>query len=124
MLTTPLCRQLGIEHPIFCAGMGGGMAGPELVAAVSNAGGLGVLGTIGLPAPHIREQIRRTRSLTSKAFGVNVVVAQMMGGEIEACCEERVPVLVLFWGAPSPVVAGAHRSGIKVIAQVGSVVEA
>ena len=44
MLTTPLCRQLGIENPILNAPMGGGIAGPELAAAVSNSGGLGTLG--------------------------------------------------------------------------------
>ncbi len=54
MLQTPLCRQLGIDYPILCAGMGSGIAGPELAAAVSNAGGLGVLGMGVLPAPYIR----------------------------------------------------------------------
>jgi NAD(P)H-dependent flavin oxidoreductase YrpB (nitropropane dioxygenase family) len=49
MLKTSLCRQLGIEYPIFSAGMGGGIAGPELTAAVSNAGAFGVLGMGGLP---------------------------------------------------------------------------
>src|SRR5713226_4381260 len=53
MLTTPLCRQLGIEHPILNAPMGGGIAGPELAAAVSNAGGLGTLGLVALPPQFI-----------------------------------------------------------------------
>jgi hypothetical protein len=49
MLKTTLCRQLGNEYPLFSAGLGGGMAGPELVAAVSNAGACGVLGRGGCP---------------------------------------------------------------------------
>ena len=62
MLETPLSRTLGIELPIFNAGMGGGVAGTALAAAVSNAGGLGVLGMGGLPAAVTREQIRCLRS--------------------------------------------------------------
>lgn len=58
MLKTRLCRDLAIDHPILCAPLGGGNAGPELVSAVSDAGGLGLLGMGGLPAPAIREQIR------------------------------------------------------------------
>lgn len=124
MLKTRLCDQLGIDVPIFSAGMGGGIAGPDLVAAVSNAGGLGVLGMLGVPAPLIREQIQQTRALTTRPFGVNLVVPLLQGGEVEVVLEEKVPVLVLFWGDPQPYVAGARRSGTKVIAQVGSVGEA
>ncbi len=60
---TPLCELLGIEVPIVLAGMGGASM-PELTAAVSNAGGLGVLGCTGLTADQIRDRIRRTRELT------------------------------------------------------------
>ena len=59
MLKTPLCLKLGIELPIFSAGMGP-IAGPELVAAVSNAGGLGVLGCTSMSPEEIRTVIRRT----------------------------------------------------------------
>ncbi len=124
MLQTELCRRIGIELPIFNAGLGGGIAGAELAAAVSNAGGLGVLGALGLPPPVIREQIARIRSLTTKPFGVNLVIPQMMGGEIDVCLEERVPLLVFFWGDPAPYVKDAHDRGIKVILQAGSLTEA
>jgi NAD(P)H-dependent flavin oxidoreductase YrpB (nitropropane dioxygenase family) len=124
MLKTHLCTELGIDVPIFSAGMGGGIAGPELVAAVSNAGGLGVLGMLGVPAPLIREQIRQTRALTTRPFGVNLVVPLLQGGEVNVVLQENVPVLVLFWGDPQPYVADAHRSGTRVIAQVGTVEEA
>jgi nitronate monooxygenase len=124
MLKTTLCRQLGIEYPLFSAGMGGGMAGPELVAAVSNAGACGVLGMGGLPAPYIRQQIQQTRTLTNKPFGVNLLLPILQEGQIEICLDEQVPILILFWGDPTPYVGEAHRRGTKVFIQVGSVEEA
>ena len=98
-----LCRDLGIDLPILNAGMGGGTAGPELAAAVSNAGGLGVLGMGGLPPPIIREEIRRLRSLTKKPFGVNIILALLEEGQVEICVDEKVPLLILFWGDPKAV---------------------
>ncbi len=71
--STELTTRLGIEHPIVLAGMGG-PAGPELAAAVSNAGGLGVLGAAGQTAETIDEWIRRTRQLTSRPFGVDTLL--------------------------------------------------
>ena len=124
MLKTLLCQQLGIEHPILSVGMGGGVTGPELVAAVSNAGACGVLGLAGLPAPYIRQQIQQLRTLTDKPFGVNIILALLEEGQIETCLDEQVPLLVLFWGDPQPYVAEAHRRGTKVCIQVGSVEEA
>ncbi|NOT57503.1 MAG: nitronate monooxygenase [Deltaproteobacteria bacterium] len=124
MLQTPLCRQLGIEYPIFSVGMGGGMAGPELVAAVSNAGGCGVLGMGGLPARYIRQQIQQLRTLTDKPFGVNIILPMLQEGQIETCLDEKVPFIVLFWGDPKPYIAEAHKRGTKVFIQVGSVEEA
>lgn len=110
---------------IWNAGMGVGLAGPELAAAVSNAGGLGVLGMGGLPAPVIREQIRAARTLTDKPLGANIIMP-LMGddGPIECCLDERVDVLVLFWGDPAPYVERAHAVGTRLVAQVGSVAEA
>lgn len=123
-MKTDLCERLGIEHPILSVGFGAG-AGPELVAAVSNAGGLGVLGGGGgYPVPYLREQIRRVRALTAKPFGVNVILEQIEEGPIEACIDEGVALLVFFWGDPRPYVEPAHRKGVKVAIQVGSVQEA
>jgi len=76
-LRTKLCDILDIEYPIILAGMGGfggPVSGPELVAAVSNAGGLGVLGCAFLPPNKIDELIKRTKSLTDKPFGVDTVL--------------------------------------------------
>ena len=123
MLTTPLCGLLGIELPILNAPMGP-IAGPELAAAVSNAGGLGTLGLVGLPVSLIGEQIRRTRALTSKPFLANFIIAVLQGDELAACFDAGIPILGLFGGDPRPFVADAHRRDIKVIPQVASVTEA
>jgi nitronate monooxygenase/enoyl-[acyl-carrier protein] reductase II len=123
-LKTRLCRDLAIDHPILSAPLGGGNAGPELAAAVSDAGGLGFLGMGGLPAAAIREHIRDTRRRTSKPFGVGLLLPLLEGGEVEACVEERVSVLLFFWGDVAPHVEKAKRAGIRLFAQVGSVEEA
>jgi len=124
MLTTPLCRTLGITAPIFSVGMGA-LAGPALAAAVSNTGACGVLGRVsGAPTAHLRQQIRQVRALTDKPFGVNIILATLQAEWIDICLAEQVPLLVFFWGDPRPYVPDAHRRGIKVLRQVGSVAEA
>ncbi len=88
VLRTALCEMLGIEYPVILAGMGpvaGGLTGPvatsELVAAVSNAGGLGVLGGAGFGAERLREEINRVRSMTDRPFGVDLLLpSNFMGG--------------------------------------------
>jgi NAD(P)H-dependent flavin oxidoreductase YrpB (nitropropane dioxygenase family) len=102
----------------------GPAAGPELAAAVSNAGGCGVLGGGGVPALYLRQEIQRLRTLTDKPFGVNLILPLLQEGQIEACLDENIPILVLFWGDPKPYVKEAHRRGTKVFIQVGSVEEA
>ncbi|MCS6924715.1 MAG: nitronate monooxygenase [Candidatus Binatia bacterium] len=124
MWQTPLCKQLGLSYPIFSVGFGGGMAGPELAAAVSNAGACGVLGGGGVPAAYVRHLIRQLRTLTDKPFGVNIILPLLQEGQIETCLDENIPLLVLFWGDPHPYVKEAHRHGTKVFLQVGSVEEA
>jgi nitronate monooxygenase len=134
-LRTPLCDLLGIDVPILSVGFGHS-AVPELAAAVSNGGGCGVLGISGLPTDEVRRAIARTRELTGRPFGTNMIIAAFESPDftddqraqrrerIEISLEERVPVLVLFWGDPSPWVGPAHRAGTKVLTQVGSVDEA
>ena len=73
-LRTPLCDLLEIEHPIMLAGMGG-VAYAELAAAVSNAGGYGVLGMAGLGPDAIRDQMKEVRRLTDRPFGVDLLAA-------------------------------------------------
>ena len=128
MLRTRLCELLDIEVPILGAPLGM-IAGPELAAAVSNAGGLGIMSFNANPPPVLREEIQRLRRLTDRPFGVNVLLdgprlpfptADVVG----VCIEERVPLLSLFWGDPTPYVERAHAAGLKVIDQVGSVAAA
>lgn len=123
MLKTALCEQLGIEHPIFSVGFGAG-AGPEMAAAVSNAGGCGVIGGTGFEPSYLREKIRRLKALTDRPFGVNLILEEPEPEPVEVCIAERIPILVFFWGDPTPYLGDAHRNGVKVFIQVGSVEEA
>src|SRR2546428_9454268 len=120
MLKTQLCERLGIEHPILSAGFGPG-AGPDVVAAVSNAGGCGVLGASGFSVPYLRELIGQVRALTTRPFGVNLILEDIADGPIEACLDAGVPLLVFFWGDPTPYVGPAHAQGVKGAIQVGPV---
>jgi NAD(P)H-dependent flavin oxidoreductase YrpB (nitropropane dioxygenase family) len=121
MLHTRLCDLLGITVPIITAPMGGSVTSVELAAAVSNAGGIGIIPCSLKPPPFLRQEIRRLRELTEKPFGVNVLLEFSAEEQVNVCIEERVPVLSFFWGDPSPYVARAHAAGLKVIDQVGSV---
>lgn len=123
MLQTPLCRAFGIEFPILSVGMSW-LAGPELAAAVSNAGGCGVVGVAGMVRDQVRARIRETRALTNKPFRANIIIARMQEGQVEACLDEGAPLIVFFWGDPSPYIRDAHRAGSKVFLQVGSLDEA
>lgn len=121
MLHTSLCDLLHIEAPILCAPMGPDITGPELAAAVSNAGGLGIISFGGFPPPLLKQEIRRLRELTDRPFGVNLLLEFPIEEHFTACLEEEVPVLSFFWGDSTPYVERAHAHGIKVIDQVGSV---
>jgi nitronate monooxygenase len=102
----------------------GFVTGPELAAAVSNAGGLGILSFNRNPPDMLRQEIRRLRQLTPRPFGVNLLLPSGVEAHVAVCLEERVPLLSLFWGDPAPFVEPAHRAGGMVIHQVGSVEEA
>lgn len=117
-------ERLNIKVPIWSAGMGLGIAGAALTSTVSNAGGLGVLGLGGLQASVMQDLIAETRALTRRAFGVNIIMPMMQPGQIETCYDERVPLMVLFWGDPEPYVRDAHKRDMLVIAQCGDVEEA
>ena len=97
---------------------------PELVAAVSNAGGLGIIGGLFRDADEVREEIRKVRELTSRPFGVNHVVSQIDPETFDVTLELRVPVLSLAWGRAGELVNRAHEAGIKVIHQVNTPEEA
>ncbi len=133
-LDTPLCALLGCRFPVLSVGFSAG-AGPELVAAVTDAGGFGVLGAAGMPPELIRAEVERTRGLTGRPFGVNLLLAteppeyldedrDAILSEIAAVADAGGAAVVLFWGDPSPFVAAAQAGGLKVLIQVGSVEEA
>ncbi|MCP5040045.1 MAG: nitronate monooxygenase, partial [bacterium] len=81
MLRTEFCERVGIEYPVILAGMGpvagtgDPVAAAELAAAVSNAGGLGMIGGVSYPPDRLREEIRKVKSLTDKPFGVDLLLA-------------------------------------------------
>ncbi|CAL1352630.1 unnamed protein product [Linum trigynum] len=114
---------LGFDYGIVQAPLGPDISGPELVAAVANAGGLGLLRAPDWEAPeYVRELIRRTRQLTSKGFGIGVVLPFPHEENLEAILEEKVAVLQIYWGDCSrELVDRAHAAGVKIVPQVGTV---
>lgn len=116
-LHTPVCALLGIEVPILQAGMST-YTSPELVSAVSNGGGLGIIGALGRTADELRREIRRVRELTHRPFGVNHVVNQMDPEAVDVTIGQRVPVLSLSWGRAVDLTAQAHEVGTKVVHMV------
>src|SRR5262245_56734956 len=127
MLYTRLTRDYGLDVPFVSAGMGL-IALPELAASVSEAGGLGLLAAAVTPPSALREMIHKMRSLTSRPFGVDLVVTDTAFGQsttvehIRTCIEQRVPVVVFFWNLPpADWMRQLRESGIKVWIQVGSV---
>jgi enoyl-[acyl-carrier protein] reductase II len=135
-LHTPICDLLGIRYPICQAGMGY-VARSALAAAVSAAGGLGVIAAANLSPRELREEIRKVREETDRPFGVDILFASVRVSGSEAqqftdtvrawsdiTVEEKVPVMVAGLGNPGPVTAQAHRQGMKVMALCGNVKQA
>lgn len=117
-MKTRITELLGIEHPILLPGMSW-ISTPPLVAAVSNAGGLGILALGPLTPEETRESIRKIRELTDKPFGVGVTL--MMPGakeNAEVALDEQVPVINFSLGKGDWLVKRAHEYGAKVIATV------
>jgi len=122
-MKTALCTRLGIELPIIQAPMGGA-AGPALAAAVSNAGGLGMLPLWRADIEALRRQIRETRAQTQRPFGINLNLDFPQEERLAACLEERVPVISFFWRDPSALVQRAKAAGAIVLHTVGSAADA
>src|SRR6476646_3572368 len=122
-MQTTLCKILGIELPIVQAPMGGAV-GPKLAAAVSNAGGLGMLVLWRADADTMRRQIREMRALTSRPFGVNLNLDFPQEERLEICLEEHVPIISFFWRDPSSLVPRAKAGGAIVMHSVGSAIDA
>jgi NAD(P)H-dependent flavin oxidoreductase YrpB (nitropropane dioxygenase family) len=121
MLTTRVCELLGIEHPLIAAPMGPNLSDSDLVAAVSEAGALGVLQAQLCPPEMLRDKLRELRRRTSKPFGVNLILHFPSEHLLEVCLAEGVPLISFFWGDPGALVERCHRAGAKVMLQIGSV---
>ncbi|MFE0378404.1 NAD(P)H-dependent flavin oxidoreductase [Streptomyces inhibens] len=122
-LTTPLCRQLGIEVPVVQAPIGSAVT-TELVAAVANAGGLGTLALTWVTAEEAVRRIRQVRRMTPRPFAANLVLDFPVDELLDACLAESVPVISTFWGDPSAVAERAHSADSLHLHTVGSVAEA
>lgn len=121
MLHTRICDLLGIEHPILNAPMAG-TANAALAAAVSEAGGLGIIGGSNGDGQWLREQIRAVRERTDKPFGVGFISSRPNVAELTAVAiAERVPVIGHSFADPTPYVADIHAAGLLMIAQVQTV---
>jgi len=130
-LHTRLTETYGLEHPFVSAGMG--FVGlPPLVAAVSRAGGLGVLGVAPEPPPVFAERIAQVRALTNRPFGVDFFLATSptlgpitVDGHIDVAIAQGVRLVVFHFGIPSAAwVAALKAAGIRIWAQVPSVEDA
>ncbi|MFZ4664541.1 MAG: NAD(P)H-dependent flavin oxidoreductase [Caldilineaceae bacterium] len=125
MLHTHLCDLLGISHPILNAPMGGTAVG-ALAAAVSNAGGFGMIGgTSGNGPDWLRTQIRTAREKTDRPFGVGFISAFPGIDElVQVALDEQVAVINHSFADPTPYVAAAKARGVRIFAQVQSVAQA
>lgn len=120
-LNNPLFEKLGMKYPIIQGGMAWAGTG-HLAGAVSEAGGLGIIGTGYWKADKVREEIRRAREVTDKPFGVNVMLLSRHIREVfDVIIEEGVQVVATGAGDPSPFIEELHSHGILVIPVVPSV---
>ena len=121
MLKTAICDLFGIESPIIQGGMAH-VGTAELVSAVSNAGGLGIIGAGNAEPEWVRQQIRLTRRQTNKPFGVNIpLISPFTKQVIEVILEEKVPVVTTGAGNPGIYLPRFKQAGIKVMPVVASV---
>jgi enoyl-[acyl-carrier protein] reductase II len=138
IFATPITRRLNIKYPIFQAGMGF-VAHAELASAVSNAGGLGCIGSGSMSARELSEQIHRCRDLTDRPFGVDILFAEVKADKnnptvvryasnvqklIDITFEEKVPVIVSGLGNPAGIVPQARKQGVVVMSLCGNVKQA
>ena len=116
-----VCEILGTEYPIIQGAMAR-IAECNLAAAVSNGGGLGIIAAGGQSAEWLREEIKKTREMTDKPFGVNIMLlADNVEELIQVVCEEKVPVVTTGAGNPGKYIARMKEHGIKVIPVVANV---
>ncbi len=127
MLRTRICALLGIEHPIVLGGMGGATS-PELVAAVSTAGGLGVLGSTRQNPEELARDVATIRAATTRPFGLNLLLFLERPGQYDALLAARPKVISTAWAAVEQdlggYVARAHAVGALAMHMISTVAEA
>lgn len=120
-MKTEITKLLGIEYPIIQGGMAW-VAEYHLAAAVSNAGGLGLMGAASAPAKWVREQIQEAKKLTDKPFGVNIMLMSPYADDVaKVVVEEGVKVVTTGAGSPEKYMKMWKEAGVKVIPVVASV---
>jgi enoyl-[acyl-carrier protein] reductase II len=121
LLKSKLCEILNIKYPILQGGMAW-VATSELAAAVSNAGGLGIIGAGHMPPDVLRGEIQKTKALTNKVFGVNIMLMSPFVKEVmQVVIDERVPVITTGAGNPAEYIPALKEIGSKIIPVVASV---
>ena len=121
MIKSRICGILGIKYPIFQGGMAW-VADASLAAAVSNAGGLGLISSVNAGTEAVRNEVRKCRELTDKPFGVNIMLQAPNAAEIaQMVIDEGVKILTTGAGSPAPYMPAWQEAGIKVIPVVASV---
>ncbi len=124
MIKSRVCEILGIEYPIFQGGMAW-VADAELAAAVSNAGGLGLISAINAGTEAVRNEIRKCKTLTDKPFGVNIMLQAPNAAEIaEMIVEEGVKIVTTGAGSPAKYLPMWKENGIKVVPVIACVAHA
>ena len=121
MIKSRICEILGIKYPVFQGGMAW-VADADLAAAVSNAGGLGIIAGMNMNGEQLRAEIKKVREKTDKPFGVNVMLMSPYTPEVaEVIIEEKVPVVTTGAGNPLAYIKKWLDAGVKVIPVVASV---
>lgn len=116
-----VCEILGTEYPIIQGAMAR-IADSSLASAVSNGGGLGIIAAGGETADRLREEIKKTREMTDKPFGVNIMLlAPNVEELLDVVCKEKVPVVTTGAGNPGKYIPKLKEAGIKVIPVVSNV---
>ena len=121
MIKSRICGILGIKYPIFQGGMAW-VADASLAAAVSNAGGLGLISSVNAGTEAVRAEVRKCKELTDKPFGVNIMLQAPNAAEIaQMVIDEGVKILTTGAGSPAQYMPAWQKAGIKVIPVVASV---
>jgi NAD(P)H-dependent flavin oxidoreductase YrpB (nitropropane dioxygenase family) len=122
-MQTSVTRKLGIEQPIVQAPIGG-LSNPRLAAAVSNAGGLGLIAMTWTELDEMRQAIRSTQALTGQPFGINLIIDEPQEERLAVALENGVKIISFFWGDPAPYIAAVHDAGAIAMLTVGSAAQA